>query len=442
MRKKLYTIFIILISIIIVNKVNAEESILTFDRLKSYEVNNIYNVTSYTDGYIFSSEQNNNTTIYSYNNNDILKSSKQLEDLVNVTVTKYNDNYLIAGINNNVLKLYLLDTNLQIKNQLKTNYIINNSSSINLYIYNNKSYIMLTEEGILSDNNLYEIDENLNIKEQTFSSLGSETIKNILKGDYYLIHFNSNTNLEEVTETFYNESTYLENKYILVGNNSNKEYDEVNGYNYQGVITILDKNGNILINEINNKYYSYNNIKIIKDKIIVLAYNGDYYLLTYDFNGKLISEEQVEKEESLDINNMYKVGNKIVLELSEAERTITEKSNLIFYSYNLNIYKEESLYGTLNVIESSLPYKKVEFEVIPNSGYEIENIIVKDTQGEIIKVSGQSFIMPDNDVTLSVIYKESITNPETIDYIIFIFPILLIASLIMINLYKKMSWLK
>lgn len=114
----------------------------------------------------------------------------------------------------------------------------------------------------------------------------------------------------------------------------------------------------------------------------------------------------------------------------------------MFYSYNLTISTEENLFGTINIKNSSIPYEKVEFEVLANSGYEIDNILVKDIQGNIIKVTGQSFIMPENDIILSITYKEIVTNPETIDYIIIIFPILIIVSLIMINLYRKISWLK
>lgn len=300
---------------------------------------------------------------------------------------------------------------------------------------------MLTEDGILSSNNLYEIDENLNIKEEAFSSLGAENLYEILKGDYYLVRFNSDTETEELRDKYYLNSTYIENKYILVGLNYNELYDEPLDSNYEATLTILDKNGNILINEINNNYYCYNSVEIVKDKIVVLAYNGDYYLVVYDFDGKLISEDKISID-SLNIDNMYKVGNKIILSLSDTENSEIHKSSLVFYNYNLTIYTEESLFGTIKIKSSSIPYEKVEFEALANSGYEIDNILVKDTQGNIIKVSGQSFIMPENDVTLTINFKEIVTNPETIDYIIIIFPILIIVSLIMINLYRKISWLK
>lgn len=441
MKRKLHIIFICIITLIAINKVNAESQILTFDHLKNYDVDNISNINSYKDGYIYSTEVDNNTIVYSYDNNDILKSSKQLDDFIKTSFIKFNDNYLVVGLNNNTLKLYLLDTNLQIKKQLKTTYIIGNSSNISLYSHNDKIYAMLTEDGILSSNNLYEIDENLNIKEEAFSSLGAENLYEILKGDYYLVRFNSDTETEELRDKYYLNSTYIENKYILVGLNYNELYDEPLDSNYEATLTILDKNGNILINEINNNYYCYNSVEIVKDKIVVLAYNGNYYLVVYDFDGKLISEDKISID-SLNIDNMYKVGNKIILSLSDTENSEIHKSSLVFYNYNLTIYTEESLFGTIKIKSSSIPYEKVEFEALANSGYEIDNILVKDTQGNIIKVSGQSFIMPENDVTLTINFKEIVTNPETIDYIIIIFPILIIVSLIMINLYRKISWLK
>ncbi len=266
MKKKLHIIFIFLISLIAIKNVNAENSLLTFDHVKAYEVDNISNINSYKDGYIYSTEVDDNTIVYSYDNNDILKSSKQLEDFIKPSFIKINDNYLVVGLNNNTLKFYLLDTNLQIKKQLKTTYIIDNSSNISLYSYNDKIYAMLTEDGILSSNVLYEIDENLNIKEETFSSLGAENIHEILKGDYYLVRFNSNIETEDLREKYYLNSTYIESKYILVGFNYIDSSDEQLDSNYKAHLTILDKKGNVLVNETNNNYYSYNSVEIVKIK--------------------------------------------------------------------------------------------------------------------------------------------------------------------------------
>ncbi len=448
MKKRIYkmlTLIILTIFISSINIVNAKDTVLTFSHNNFYEVSNIYNVLGNKDGYIFLEENYDYTNIYSYDNSNTMKSAKKFEDLTNTKIIKYNDYYLVAGINNNVLKVYLIDNNLQIHNQEKTTYILDNSATINLYNYNNKIYLMITEDEILSSTNIYEIDENLNVSEISFSSLGSDNIKGILKGDYYLIHFNSEINNTSEKENHYYESTYLEDKYIIVGTNYNSFYNEENSNDYKGILTIIDKDGNLITNEINEDYSFYSNIQVVKDKLIVLAHTEYYensYILTYDFNGNLISEEILDVDEGSQIYKMYKVGNNIVFSAFRRPKTIAFTSNLLFYSFNLNIIKEDNAFGTIEIPETSTPYSKVSFNVVPNSGYEVDNIIVKDSQGEIIKISNNSFIMPENDVIIKINYKEIISNPETIDYIILISLSLLLITIVTIKLYKKMSWLK
>lgn len=438
MTKKLYPIFILLVLFFMANIVNAEENFLTFSSTNTYNTKNISNVISHEEGYIFTIYDTNNTTIYKYDQDNNLKSSKQLENFKNSKIIKYGSNILVSGITENVLKIYLLDSNLQIKNQLKTSYIISQTTDLNLYNYNNKIYLMLTEDGILSNNNIYEIDENLNIFVKSLSSLGSTTIKDILKGDYYLVHFNSN--IEENSENnSYIATTYLENQYILVGK---RTYD-IDSKEY-GLLTIVDQSGSKIYEEVNDKYDSYQAVNIVKDKIIILAIKEESsFILTYNFEGNLLNEDVINNEITYNnITNMYKVANKVVFATSTQLDNLSEESYLMFYNYNLSINKEDSIYGTLQVENTALPYSKVKFEIVPNSGYEIDNVIVKDTQGKLIDIFDNSFIMPENDVTLLVTYKEIVANPETIDLIVLTFVSVLVISLITYRLYKKMSWLK
>ncbi len=438
MKKKLYQIILLVVLFFTIHFVNAQED-LVFSSLNTYNIKNISNIISFEEGYIFTSYDNNNTTIYKYNQNDTLKSSKQIENLKNSKIIKYNNNIMVIGITENTLKIYLLDYNLQIKKQLKTSYIVNYKTNLQLYNYNNKIYIMLIEDGILSDNNLYEIDENFTISIKNLSSIDSNNVKEILKGDYYLLHFNSN--IESSMETSnYLSTTYLEEKYILVGN---RTYE--NDLKEKGLITIVDKNGNKLVDEINDKYISYQAVEIVKNRIIILANNEEKksFILTYNFDGTLLSEVEIKNDlNNQYITDMYKLANKLVFTIPYQEGDIKEESYLILYNYNLSINKENSAYGTINIDENALPYTKVFFDILPNSGYEIDNISIKDYQGKIIETSENSFIMPENDIILSVTYKESIVNPETIDLITLIFISVFIIATITIKLYKKMSWLK
>jgi LPXTG-motif cell wall-anchored protein len=69
-------------------------------------------------------------------------------------------------------------------------------------------------------------------------------------------------------------------------------------------------------------------------------------------------------------------------------------------------------------------------------GYEAV-IEVKDTNGNIIKVSNNEFEMPENDVTIKVTYNEKV-NPKTGDHIFIYMSIfgLSIISLLGIRLYQ------
>lgn len=441
MKNKILLILIIITSFFIV-KVNAQETILTYNEKVTLDIDNISNITSYKDGYILTSETIDSTIIYNYNNENKLISTKELSSLTNTSILKYNDKFLIVGISNNILKCYILDSNLQIIKQQATEYMLDYDSKINIYLESDKAYIMITIDNQLSSNTIYEIDETLNIKEYTFSSLGPDKIKSILKGDYYLIHLNSAEYQGRIPE--YSSSTYLPDKYILVGTEYNQEADSNGEYEYKGIITYIDSTGNIINNIVSDDLEIYSDIKVIKDKLVVLAYKDNTsYLLTYDFEGNLILSEAVDQIEDLNYaNGMYKIGNKLAITTTKLSKDSLNNSEILFYSYNLNISYEESPYGTIIIPKTSIPFEKVEFTITPNSGYQVESVIIKDNQGANIKVSENSFIMPENDCIVIVNYKEVVENPETFDYILIITISLIIISIITINLYKKMSWLK
>lgn len=442
MKNKILLVLIIVTSFFIV-KVNAQEQLLTYNHKETLNIKDISNITSYKDGYIVSLTYEGNTIIYNYNKEDKFISSKEISSLSNTSIIKYNDYFLVIGISNNALKAYLLDTNLQIKNQKSTEYILNYNSKINTYRESDKVYLMITDNNQLSSSTIYEIDELLDFKEDTMSSLGAEKLKSILKGDYYLIHFNSEEQIDSRKKEYYS-STYLSDKYILVGSEYNENLNPDISSDSKGIMTYIDSTGKVIKEIISDEYESYNYIEVIKDKLLLVAKNkeNEYYLLTYDFEGNLVNSTLIENvTEANYINGMYKIGDKIALVTKTLDEEITT-SEILFYSYNLNIYVEESLYGTVTVAKTSIPYGKVDFRVTPNAGYEVESIIVKDVQGVNIKITDNSFVMPENDCTIMVTYKEVVKNPETFDYIWLITLSLIIISFITIKLYKKMSWLK
>lgn len=376
--------------------------------------------------YLFS-EVTEDTDLYVFNNEKMV-ATKKIENLRKTKIIKYKDNYLVIGVQNNTLKGYLIDENLKILKQVETSYFISNHSKINLYKYNDKVYVMLTYEEILSNSSIYEIDSDFKVKENKLSTYSADTLKSILKSDYYLIH---NNDKEEGTSVIrYSDSTDIDGIYVLVGNESFLSEEEPLK---KAVITFYDGNGNVIREDISSQYKEYTEAYVVNDKIIVLGKTvyEENKILVFSEKGEILEEISLSSNE--EEVHLSKVSNQLIVHLS---------NRIMVYGYTVNLYKEESKFGTIEVNDKVVPYDTVQFAILPNSGYEVDTVVVKDRQGNVIEVNKNTFVMPENDVTIQVEYKESVINPETIDFIGLAVVILLIVSLISIYLYRKMVWLR
>lgn len=449
MKNKLYTIYILLISFLFINITNAEsifnkEETIDYTSEISYRIN--YIISNKSGYIILSSDFADPTILYLYNQDHQLITSKTISDLTDSYIAKYNQNYILVGISSNSLKVYLLDSNLKVLSQKETSYMINQNAKINIYQYNNKIYLLLTTNSILNDNNIYEIDQDLNITTNNFSSYEPELLKNILKSDYYLLKNNDYTSNDRITH--YNSSTYIEDYHILVGDTSNINYDSINGtgYDYQANLTILSSDGTQILNKEYSEYSRFKDVFIIKDKIIVLTtYGSDEKLLTIDFTGNVLEEITLPtsyNEVAIEPYNAYKVNNKIMVYMSYLMKDRLSLELLQHYHFDYSIIKEENPNGTISIKETAMPYEEVSFTITANSGYEIDTILIKDIQGNIITTTYNKFIMPENDVIISVEYKTIVTNPETMDIIVLIGISSFTVLILIIFFRKKLKWLQ
>ena len=78
----------------------------------------------------------------------------------------------------------------------------------------------------------------------------------------------------------------------------------------------------------------------------------------------------------------------------------------------------ESKNSDVEVISDVYPGKTVTVKAKEKTGYVVKRIVVKDSSGEEIEVSDDgTFVMPDADVSIEVIYEKRIenilTNPKT-----------------------------
>ena len=429
--KRINLLAIIIINIFFVPIVYAKNDFMTFDYDVHVNNKSISNMIGQEDGYIFTDTIINDTVIYSYVK-DQLKVSKQIENLVNTSIIKYNNGYLVVGVNANTLKIYFLDYNLQIKRQKDTSYFIEQNVDFKLYRYNENIFVMLMQNGNLASNWVYEIASDLDVKQNKFSSYRAMDIKNILHGDYYLIHHNDKINDSRVIH--YNHSTYTMDYNVLVGYSKAVDYSLEKGYDMYAVLTIFDNEGKVVHFLDSRDYVDYKAVLLVNDKLVVLGEhkNGHFYTIFYDLTGNILDEVLI-SDQAVHNFSIAKVSNKIAL---------IYDNTIGFYHYTSHIFNEKSLYGTVHVVEESVPGQLVTLDIVPNSGYGVEHVIVKDRQGNSVEVKDNTFVMPDNDVWVDVQYKGKVINPDTVDKIFLILGCFIIISFVTVKLYKRWNWLR
>ena len=273
----------------------------------------------------------------------------------------------------------------------------------NLYEYDSKIYLVLGDNYILEDTNMYEIDPELNVKENSISSYGDK-LKDILKSDYYA--FNNEDITEEITATTYN-----------------KDYNVIAG---EGFLRLLNKKGE-LVKEVEFPV-RINDLIILNNKILALVY-GNVLDISFDLE---VEEEDLIPE--VPLSSFVISGDRVIAR-------VDNYFGIFIYNFNININKVESNLGTLEVLNTAKPGTKVTFKATANSGYEIEKIIVTDEYGNEVKVLGDYFIAPSSDVTIEVKYIESVVNPETLDIIYIVAIISFITLLIYIKVSRKLNWI-
>lgn len=205
--------------------------------------------------------------------------------------------------------------------------------------------------------------------------------------------------------------------YIAVGTSNSSDLIDSSEIDRLAIINKYDLNGNLVWTK-----------KYLTDYATIYLNINENYDLNGNFNGYFVMGASAKdctgkKEISLKQNDqscpIYLITNK--------------------YTYkDYNIKKEETDKGTVEVnIANAYPGDLIKVKATPKTGYMVSKIIVKDSLGREIEVNGDSFIMPEGDVTVSVIYAR-VTNPVTsavLDIIIFI-SIIVGLSTILINSKK------
>lgn len=217
--------------------------------------------------------------------------------------------------------------------------------------------------------------------------------------------------------------------YITVGASSSSDLIGDSNVESVSVINKYDLDGNLVWKQ---KYFANNSIN---NSYLNISENYD---INGNFNGFAVVGNsnvcRVKNTSSSDKNMKYSV--KKLADFNPC----TNYAVVNKYTYkDYNVKKEETDKGTVEVNTSNAyPGDIIKVKVTPKTGYMVSKIIVKDSLGREIEVDGDSFVMPEGDVTVSVIYAR-VTNPVTsavLDIIIFI-SIIVGLSTILINSKKQ-----
>ena len=110
--------------------------------------------------------------------------------------------------------------------------------------------------------------------------------------------------------------------------------------------------------------------------------------------------------------------NKIVTGLPDTYgrgRIVGDYRRVALYGIDYLISKETEGMGEVNVnLDNAKAGDEITISATPGDGYRIDKIIVTDKDGNVIKVSGNKFVMPNSNVIVKVIFTNSpLVNPKT-----------------------------
>lgn len=361
-------------------------------RLDSYEMGEIMT--------FFQKRNNKNTLIY----------ENYHVGYVVLDLISYNGS-MYALVDNYKIKLVKLDENLMIE---KSIYLGDENQEVLYETLYNKDllfghhHIAVTDNGIgiyTEDNNMILVDNEF---KQYKNIVDSETkIEDFFPEKYEL------NNIQSVNYKFKN---YKENsKYNLLSGGNISECDSNTELNEcsQGVLVLKDKNNAELWTKNIDTYMSIVN-PILTDKYIIaigLKENEKSSdLIVLDYNGELI--QKIENENlyiQLENNsNIIKVTNYMEKwnYISEVDQKQYLTTNFEFYKILNNIETKTDNKGKIEVINEEVEGETVDFKIIPNDGYILQKIIIKDEEGNLIDYQGSKFVMPNKNVTIEATFRK------------------------------------
>ena len=254
-------------------------------------------------------------------------------------------------------------------------------------------------------------------------------------------HILNKTTHESILSKYYsmrNESNLISNgeyvTFILYDNDSSST--KLFRYDSDGQV-VFEKQLELIISS--HKLINSKTIDGKNDGFISINYDDlTNAIIKFDYDGNLIWKKELAYESTMLTENYDEFGNFNGYIVTGYDR-VNKKGYITKLTYPKKVI--ESKNSDVEVINDAYPGKTVTVKAKEKTGYVVKRIVVKDSSGKEIEVSDDgTFVMPDDDVNIEVIYEKKveniIINPDTastLSIVLIIISIVIIGSVIVRN---------
>jgi len=299
--------------------------------------------------------------------------------------------------------------------------MLGETGGFKLYKASDNSLVGSVAEGV--DTNSFMNDEGIYITETSYKtgettlSLYDYSLKKIKSNTIHKSGINKDTN--KYTDAFFNYRFIITDNYIYcVG--VTEGYGE-----YTDVYTIysIKKSDFSVIKSIEYKVGTIETISAYKDYLIAGVFKNcsdnpscdilKNPVVVFDNNLNIKAAKEVDYEiRGIIGNGIYIVGDNRY----EGYKADNYDVFITKFKYDLGVEISSVKNGEVYVenIDNVDGTTTIKLNITPEKGYVVKSIVVKDATGKTIEVNDNSFVKPDADVIVEIIFdKEVVTNPNT-----------------------------
>ena len=449
---KRYFAFIIILFSLFISFVSAKNDYYDFiwehDWVDDYDISGIIDAVDTSDGFIavgFAGDNPVNYAIISFNKDGSYNNMVTYENTKLVKIIDDNGKYYAFGINE-VINGYVV-IELDSKGSVIKTLEIPVKNVVHIE-EDDAFYVSVTDDMYyIYDFYYYSVYYSIISVEKDLSS-------------YKEVHqINWDDEITMAVDDYYNLHVFYQ-KYIFDGTPENYEVTD----------SIPFKDGFLVANvdwddEISYIYYEKDGIQIWKTEldgifvksiipfeakeVILISQNewgtSNESIGVFDYDGNKITEDDLANYYP-EVSSSEDYLPEFFIELDEGFMIASSKigddfaTRLMYFSKIYDIKTVIDGKGTIDVIETSAPYKNVTFKITPEEGYTLKKVIVTDAYGNVLVFTDDTFTMPSADVTIEAVFE--IDNPQTIDALIGVSVTVLcvLVFFILCNI-KKMNWL-